>query len=58
MDSFDISASGLTAQRARLDLITNNIANVETTRTSEGRSLPAPAGMLRGPLRRGGWAWR
>jgi flagellar basal-body rod protein FlgC len=36
MDSFDISASGLTAQRARLDLITNNIANVETTRTSEG----------------------
>ncbi len=36
MDSFDISASGLTAQRARLDLIASNIANVETTRTSEG----------------------
>ena len=36
MDAFDISASGLTAQRARLDLIAGNIANVETTRTPEG----------------------
>ena len=30
MDAFDISASGLSAQRARLDLITSNIANVDT----------------------------
>ncbi|HEY3083496.1 MAG TPA: flagellar basal body rod protein FlgC [Chloroflexota bacterium] len=30
------SASGLTAQRLRMDLITNNIANAETTRTPEG----------------------
>ena len=36
MDAFDISASGLTAQRARLDLIAGNIANVETTRMPEG----------------------
>mgnify|MGYP005865836405 CR=1 FL=1 len=36
MDAFDISASGLSAQRARLDLIASNIANVETTRTPEG----------------------
>jgi flagellar basal-body rod protein FlgC len=36
MDTFDVSASGLAAQRARLDLIAGNIANVETTRTSEG----------------------
>lgn len=36
MDTFDISASGLSAQRARLDLIASNIANVETTRTPEG----------------------
>jgi len=36
VDSFDISASGLSAQRARLDVIANNIANVETTRTPEG----------------------
>ncbi|HUU54595.1 MAG TPA: flagellar basal body rod protein FlgC [Armatimonadota bacterium] len=36
MDAFDISASGLSAQRARLDVIAGNIANVETTRTPEG----------------------
>lgn len=34
--SFDISASGLFAQRTRLDVIANNIANAETTRTLEG----------------------
>lgn len=31
--SFDISASGLTAQRVRLDLIASNVASVSTTRT-------------------------
>ena len=31
-----ISASGLTAQRRRLDAIAMNIANAETTRTAEG----------------------
>jgi flagellar basal-body rod protein FlgC len=36
MDAFDISASGLSAQRARLDVIAGNIANVETTRTPDG----------------------
>ncbi len=30
------SASGLTAQRLRLDVISENIANVNTTRTSSG----------------------
>ncbi|MHB0912673.1 MAG: flagellar basal body rod protein FlgC [Armatimonadota bacterium] len=34
--SMDISASGLFAQRARLDAIANNIANADTTRTAEG----------------------
>lgn len=34
--SFDISASGLTAQRLRLDVISDNLANVETTRTEAG----------------------
>ena len=34
--SINISASGLTAQRLRLDVISNNIANVNTTRTAEG----------------------
>lgn len=32
----DTSASGLTAQRLRMDLIADNIANVNTTRTDEG----------------------
>ncbi|WP_297286310.1 flagellar basal body rod protein FlgC, partial [uncultured Brachyspira sp.] len=30
------SGSGLTAQRTRLDVIADNIANVNTTRTTEG----------------------
>lgn len=34
--TMDISASGLTAQRIRLDTIANNLANAETTRTSSG----------------------
>lgn len=34
--TFDISASGLTAERFRMDVIANNIANAETTRTEEG----------------------
>ena len=35
-DSFNISATGLGAQRLRMDLISNNIANATTTRTPEG----------------------
>lgn len=35
-DSLNISASGLTAQRLRMDVISENIANVNTTRTSAG----------------------
>jgi flagellar basal-body rod protein FlgC len=34
--SLDISASGLTAERLRMDVIANNIANVNSTRTSTG----------------------
>jgi flagellar basal-body rod protein FlgC len=34
--SFEISASGLSAERLRMDVTANNIANVETTRTPEG----------------------
>ena len=32
----DASASGLTAERLRLDVISNNIANANTTRTERG----------------------
>ena len=35
-DSFNISASALTAQRLRMDIISQNIANVNTTRTEVG----------------------
>ncbi|KYO64593.1 flagellar basal body rod protein FlgC [Thermovenabulum gondwanense] len=34
--SMEISASALTAQRLRLDVISSNIANVDTTRTEKG----------------------
>ena len=34
--SFDISASGMTAERVRMNVIAHNIANVETTRTQQG----------------------
>lgn len=36
LDSINISASGLTAERLRMDIISQNIANVNTTRTSNG----------------------
>lgn len=35
-DSFNISSTGLTAQRLRMDLISSNIANASTTRTTDG----------------------
>ena len=35
--SLHISASGLTAERLRLDVISNNIANASTTRTANGK---------------------
>jgi flagellar basal-body rod protein FlgC len=35
-DAFDISGSGLSAQRRKLNAISSNIANVDTTRTEEG----------------------
>ncbi len=42
--NINTSASGLTAQRTRMDIIADNIANVNTTRTPEGgpyrRKLP------------------
>ena len=36
--SLDISASGLTAQRLRMDIISENLANISTTRTANGGS--------------------
>lgn len=34
--AFNISASGLTAQRYRMDVISENVANASTTRTEDG----------------------
>jgi len=36
LNSINISASGLTAEKLRMDVISRNIANVNTTRTAEG----------------------
>ncbi|MCR4743783.1 MAG: flagellar basal body rod protein FlgC [Lachnospiraceae bacterium] len=35
-DSFGINASGLTAERYRMDIISQNVANANTTRTDDG----------------------
>ncbi|MGI6093376.1 MAG: flagellar basal body rod protein FlgC [Veillonellaceae bacterium] len=35
-DAINAAASGLTAERLRMDVISNNIANANTTRTAEG----------------------
>jgi len=34
--AFDINASGLTAQRYRMDIISENVANAHSTRTEDG----------------------
>lgn len=39
-DSLDISASALVAQRARLDTIAGNVANMNTTRNARGEAEP------------------
>lgn len=36
MPAFRICASGLAAQRAKMDVIVSNLANINTTRTPEG----------------------
>ncbi len=36
LDTFNVSASGLSAQRTRLQTISSNLANAHTTRTEEG----------------------
>ena len=36
LSSFDISASALSAQRVRMDIVAENIANIDSTRTEGG----------------------
>jgi len=60
--AMDVSASGLTAERLRMDLIASNLANAETTRTPEGGPyrrlmavlVPEPVQSGLNPLRRTG----
>ena len=35
-DTFSVNATGLTAQRYRMDVIAQNVANANTTRTEDG----------------------
>jgi len=39
-NALDISTSALVAQRARLDVISSNIANMSTTRNEKGEAVP------------------
>jgi flagellar basal-body rod protein FlgC len=41
-DTFRIAASGLTAQRLRMDIATSNIANAQSTRNANGTGPYAP----------------
>ena len=50
--AMDISATGMTAQRTRLDLISENIANVNTTRTADGDVYKRKAVVFEEILRR------
>ncbi|MGH7179632.1 MAG: flagellar basal body rod protein FlgC [Tepidisphaeraceae bacterium] len=40
LDALDIGASALTAQRARMDTIAGNVANMNTTRNEKGEPIP------------------
>lgn len=61
--SFAISASGMTAERLRMDAIANNLANANTTRTADGgpyrRQIPVFAAreLTRSQARRSGSAF-
>lgn len=50
--SMNISAKGLAAERVRLDLVSENIANVNTTRTAEGGPYKRKVAIFRESLDR------
>ncbi|MCL2800734.1 MAG: flagellar basal body rod protein FlgC [Treponema sp.] len=54
--SINIASTGLTANRARLDVIADNMANVNTTRTTEGGAFKRSRVVMR-PIAEGPY-WR
>lgn len=46
LDIFSVSASGLTAQRVRLQAVSSNMANARSTRTEDGQIAPYKRQML------------
>lgn len=54
MNGFDISASGLLAQRIRIDTIAANLANAETTRTAGGGPYQRKQPVFQEDLEHGG----
>ncbi|MEN0065244.1 MAG: flagellar basal body rod protein FlgC [Myxococcota bacterium] len=47
LDTFNIAASGLTAQRVRVQTISSNLANARTTRTADGGPYKRQAPVFR-----------
>ena len=47
MTAMDISSSGLKAQRAHLNVISMNMANIRTTKTVDGGPLSAQVSVFR-----------
>lgn len=45
--SINIAGTGLSAQRVRMDVISNNLANINTTRTPDGRVFKRSIVVLR-----------
>ncbi len=56
--AIDTSASGLTAERLRMDVISNNIANVNTTRTEDGGPFRRKLCIFQARRPHGNWPFR
>jgi flagellar basal-body rod protein FlgC len=57
-DALGISASGLTAERMRMDVTAENLANAQTTRTAEGGPYRRKEVVLQQAPAQGGFAGR
>ena len=57
IQGFDVAASGLTAQRVRMETVASNLANIHATRTPEGgpyrRRMPVFQTVSADPIRTG-----